>query len=424
QTVDLRSAHAIGQVSTGIITARTLTGSSVGGANFGAANQVAQLGDFTNTGGLLKLVDGRSLTITGTVLSTGTLALTSHAGMTFASNGKVTADGAGDAIVLVSDGTFTNARGADAVTASNAAGRWLIYTQAVGDASGSTAANSFNGLSGKSFYGSAYDFSNETLAVAPNAGNRFVYAYQPTLTVTPDSRIVTYDGSVPSTSATITGLVNGDLAADAWSGAATVSGATSRNVGIYVLTAGAGSLASDLNYAFAYGTGSLRIDPKVLTGALSADDKTYDRSTDATGVVTLAGVIAGDTVAAAGTYAFDDWNAGSGKTVTASGVTLSGGDAGNYSLGGVSSDTADIFKKAITGALTADDKTYDRSTDATGVVTLAGVIAGDTVGAAGTYAFDDWNAASGKAVTASGVTLSGGDAGNYSLGAVSSDTAD
>ncbi len=424
QTVDLRSAHAIGQVSTGIITAQTLTGSSVGGANFGAANQVAQLGDFTNTGGLLKLVDGRSLTITGTVLSTGTLALTSHAGMAFASTGKVTADGAGDAIVLASDGTFTNARGADAVTASNAAGRWLIYTQAVGDASGSTAANSFNGLAGKSFYGSAYDFSNETLAVAPNAGNRFVYAYQPTLTVTPVSQTVTYDGSVPSTSATITGLVNGDLAADAWSGAATVSGATSRNVGTYVLSAGAGTLASDLNYAFAYGTGSLRIDPKVLTGVLTANDKTYDRSTSATGVVTLSGVISGDTVGAAGTYAFDDWNAGTGKTVTASGVTLSGGDAGNYSLGAVSSDTADIFQKAITGALAANDKTYDRSTAATGVVTLAGVISGDTVGAAGTYAFGDWNAASGKTVTASGVTLSGGDAGNYSLGVVSSDTAD
>ncbi len=424
QTVDLRSAHAIGQVSTGIITAQTLTGSSVGGANFGAANQVTQLGDFTNTGGLLKLVDGRSLTITGTVLSTGTLALTSHAGMTFASTGKVTADGAGDAIVLASDGTFTNARGADAVTASNAAGRWLIYTQAVGNASGSTAANSFSGLAGKSFYGSAYDFSNEVLAVTPNAGNRFVYAYQPTLTVTPDSRIVTYDGSVPTTSATITGLVNGDLAADAWSGAATVSGATSRNVGTYVLSAGAGTLASDLNYAFAYGTGSLRIDPKVLTGVLTANDKTYDRSTSATGVVTLSGVISGDTVGAAGTYAFDDWNAGTGKTVTASGVTLSGGDAGNYSLGAVSSDTADIFQKAITGALAANDKTYDRSTAATGVVTLAGVISGDTVGAAGTYAFGDWNAASGKTVTASGVTLSGGDAGNYSLGVVSSDTAD
>ncbi|WP_198578623.1 hypothetical protein [Caulobacter hibisci] len=155
QTVDLRSAHAIGPVSTGIIAAQTLTGSSVGGANFGAANQVVQLGDFTNTGGLLKLLDDRSLTITEIVLSMGTLALTSHAGMTFASTGKVTADGAGDAIVLASDGTFTNARGADAVTASNAVGRWLIYPQAVGNASGSTAANSFNGLVGKSFYGSA-----------------------------------------------------------------------------------------------------------------------------------------------------------------------------------------------------------------------------------------------------------------------------
>ncbi len=423
QTVDLRSGGAITQTAAGVITAQRLTGSSVGGADFGAANQLAQLGDFSNAGGLFRLIDNRSLTIDGTVHSTGGVSLASHGGMTFSANGKVVADGAGDAVILASDGVFTNGRGADALTATNAAGRWLIYTQAFGDPAGSTAGNSFNGLAGKSFYGSAYDFGAETFAVAPNAGNRFVYAYQPILAVTPVSQVVTYNGAIPSVSATVTGLVNGDVAADAWSGTPVVSGATSKNAGTYVLTA-SGSLASDLNYGFSYGVGSLRIDPKTIGGLLTADDKTYDRSTVATGAVTLSGVVTGDDVSAAGAYAFADWNAGANKTVTASGVVLSGADAGNYVLSPLAAAQADIFRKVLTGALVANDKTYDGTTVATGSVGLTGVISGDTVSAGGAYAFADKNAAAGKTVTASGVTLSGADAGNYSLAGVSSDVAD
>jgi hypothetical protein len=93
------------------------------------------------------------------VLSTGTLSIASHGGMTIAGTGTVRANGAGDAVVLASDGVFTNARGADAVTAASGGGRWLIYTQAFGDPQGSTAGNTFNGLVGKSFYGAAYDFA-------------------------------------------------------------------------------------------------------------------------------------------------------------------------------------------------------------------------------------------------------------------------
>lgn len=422
QTVDLRSDQAIGQVSTGVITARKLTGSSVGGASFGAANQVAELGDFANTGGgLLKLVDGRSLTIGGTVFSAGTVSLASHGGMAFAGAGAVQADGTGDAVLLAVDGALANARGADAVTAAN--GRWLIYTQAVGDPLGA-ASNAFNGLAGKSFYGSAYDFSAETLAVAPNAGNRFVYGYQPTLAFTPDSQVVTYNGTVPGLSSSVTGLVNGDLPTDAWAGALVISGATSKNVGTYILIADVSGLTSDLNYAFAGGTGSLRIDAKVLGGVLDADDRTYDGTVAATGSIRLSGVVSGDVVSAAGTYAFADKTAGADKTVTASGVVLSGADAANYDLGPLATATADIFRKALSGALTASARTYDGTVAAAGVIGLTGVVAGDVVTASGTYAFADRTAGTGKTVTASGVALAGGDAANYDLGPVSSTAAD
>jgi hypothetical protein len=424
-TVDLRSDGTIGQNLAGLILAQKLTGSSVGAANFRAANEIVELGDFTNTGGLFKLVDNRALTVSGTVLSTGTLSIASHGGMTIAGTGTVRANGAGDAVVLASDGVFTNARGADAVTAASAGGRWLIYTQAFGDPQGSTAGNTFNGLSGKSYYGTAYDFAASGFTAGVNNGNRFVYAYQPTITVTPDSKIVTYDGAIPSLSATVTGLVNGDLFTDAWTGALVINGATSKNVGAYTLTAVTSGLTSDLNYAFAAGTpGSLRIDPKALNGVLAANDKTYDGATTATGSVSLTGVVTGDTVTASGTYAFADKNAGTGKTVTASGVTLAGADAGNYTLASTATDTADIAKKGLTGALTANNKTYDGTTTATGSIGLTGVLAGETVTASGAYAFADRNAGTGKTVTASGAVLAGVDAGNYSLTGVSAALAD
>ncbi|WP_165189581.1 beta strand repeat-containing protein [Caulobacter soli] len=125
------------------------------------------------------------LTIDGTVHGGNTVRVASHGGMTIAGTGKVQADGAGDAVILASDGVFTNARGADAVAAPN--GRWLIYSQAVGNPLGSTAGDSFNGLAGVRYFGSRYDFSTGLFSTTPGAGNRFVQAYRAALTVTADA---------------------------------------------------------------------------------------------------------------------------------------------------------------------------------------------------------------------------------------------
>ncbi len=72
-----------------------------------------------------------------------------------------------------------------------------------------------------------------------------------------------------------------------------------------------------------------------VTG-ITAADKVYDGNTTATlvGSGTLSGVIGGDDVTLGGTAAgtFDSANVGTGKTVTVSGLTLGGADAGNYTL--------------------------------------------------------------------------------------------
>ena len=137
-------------------------------------------------------------------------------------------------------------------------------------------------------------------------------------------------------------------------------------------------------------------------------------------------MVTGDTVGTSGTtFAFADKNAGVGKTVNVSGTTLTGTDAGNYTLTVPASTLADILAKAITASVSANNKTYDGTTAATGTVTLNGVVAGDSVGTSGaTFVFADKNAGTGKTVTVAGTTLTGADAGNYTLTVPASTLAD
>ena len=112
--------------------------------------------------------------------------------------------------------------------------------------------------------------------------------------------------------------------------------------------------------------------------------------------------------------------------MTLNGATLTGSDAGNYSLVTVASTTADITPKPITGSFTAADKEYDGNTDA--AVTdrsLDGTIDGDDVSlSGGTASFDDKNVGTDKDVTLSGASLSGADASNYTLSSVDKAKAD
>ncbi len=420
QTVDLRIENGgLGQPGAGLIVAGRLTGSSDGGVNLHADNRIAELGAFANAGGDFFLNVDQALSIVGLVDSTEAVIIQSHA-MTIASTGTVRSGAAGDAIKLASNGVFTNRSGADAVEASN--GRWLIYTQAFNDPSGSTAGDDYGGLGGKSYYGVGYDFDGN-FGGAINAGNRFVHAYRPVITFTPISKTVTYDGFIPGVGVTASGVLGRDIGADPYSGSPLLSGNTSKNVGTYLLTASLGSLVSDMNYDFAFGTGALIIDPKVLTGVVSAQNKTYDGTTAANGAIALTGVIAGDAVTVDALYAFADKNAGVGKTVTASGVALGGADAGNYVLSPVSTALANILRRDIAAIVTANDKTYDGARAATGTLVLNGVLAGDDLSITGDLLFADKNAGTGKLVSVGNAQISGADAGNYNV-VIGTDVAD
>jgi hypothetical protein len=191
------------------------------------------------------------------------------------------------------------------------------------------------------------------------------------------------------------------------------------------------------NYTLADNTATTTADIakasiSAITG-ISASNKTYDGNTTATldtSSIGFTGMVTGDGLTlASASGSFDDKNVGSGKTVTVSGLSLSGTDAGNYTLADSTvTTTADIAKAVISAisGITASNKTYDGNTTATldtSSTSFTGLVTGDALTIASASAsFDDKNAGSGKTVNVSGLSLSGADAGNYTLAVTTSMT--
>ena len=132
---------------------------------------------------------------------------------------------------------------------------------------------------------------------------------------------------------------------------------------IYTLHNGrGGGLAA--NYSLANGTATGQITPRALTVAgISASDKVYDGTTNATLILTnaaLAGNLDGTNVVLSttnATGAFADPNVGSNKPVQVSGLTLSGSATNNYAFSQPATN-ATITGKALNITAKADAKTY------------------------------------------------------------------
>src|SRR5262249_33052453 len=100
-----------------------------------------------------------------------------------------------------------------------------------------------------------------------------------------------------------------------------------------------------------------------------------------------------------------------------------GSAAGNYVLDSVATTTANITARTLTVTATGVNKTYDGTTAAT--VTLSDDRAsGDVLTAAYTTAsFTNKNVGTGKTVNVSGISISGTDAGNYTVNTTATATA-
>jgi hypothetical protein len=241
-----------------------------------------------------------------------------------------------------------------------------------------------------------------------------------------------YDGNASANvlTRTLTGVIAGDVVT-LTGGTAAYNNANVGNNKTVTLTGATLTGAGAGNYTLtSVNTTTASITAKSLTGSFTAGNKVYDTTTAATVLTqTLTGVLAGDVVNLTGGIAtFADANAGTGKTVTLVGATLTGAAAGNYSLASVGTTTANITRLGITGGFAADNKVYDGTANAVVLFTdLTGFFVGDDVfldDLTGTASFNNANAGLNKTVTLVGATLGGVDAGNYNLLSVATTTAD
>ena len=177
-------------------------------------------------------------------------------------------------------------------------------------------------------------------------------------------------------------------------------------------------------------TTTANITAKSLTTAsVTVADKSYDGSATATlSGCTLTGVISPDVVTcSAASASFADANVGTAKDVTATGITLAGDDAGNYTLSNTNATTtASITRKTLTAEVWAADKYYDGTSKAwIKQCALPGVVSPDVVTCSATDAsFAEAYIGKGILVTATGITLAGGDAAKYKLSSsIATDTA-
>jgi hypothetical protein len=278
----------------------------------------------------------------------------------------------------------------------------------------------YSRTSGETVKGGPYTIS-ATLSPADVLGNYdityntadFTITARP-ITVTADAQTKVYGEDDPALTQKVTrgNLMRGDQLSGA------LERAAGSNVGSYAITKG--SLTAGDDYDLTFIGASLTITAKELTGGFTADDKVYDGTTAA--AITsraLAGTIDGDDVRlTGGTATFADKHVGPNKTVTGTGFALGGTASGNYTLASATlTTTAAISPRTLNVTATGVDKVYDGSKGASVTLLTNDRVSGDDLTLGYSAAFDDKTVGTGKTVTVSGITISGGaDAGNYTLG--------
>jgi len=424
-TLSLIDGDGAGIGGSGTLTANQLAVRTAGMADLdGSAHQVSTLAADV---GSLTFRNGRALTVgsvdglTGVVAADTVDVRTSGATSDLTLAQRVSAGNAGNAqvgILLASSRNFVNNVGSNAV--QSVKGDWRVYST-------SPLADTRGGLSPN-----FKQYNATTASTVLGSGNGFLYSVAPSLTVGlagVTSKI--YDANTAASllegNFTFSGAIDGDTVGLNLSGMSASYNNKNVGTGKTVTAAGLALAGATQGGVAVYGyqlantstSGAIgTITPRsIAVSDLAATSKVYDGNTTASLGLGSA-VLAGDTVSLAGSGLFDTKNVGTAKNVTVSGLSLSGADASNYQLAATSGSlSADITLKTLTvGGATVANKVYDGGTVATvSAVALTGVISGDDVGTSATGAFDTRNVGTGKAVTVSGVSLTGSDAGNYTV---------
>ncbi len=206
-----------------------------------------------------------------------------------------------------------------------------------------------------------YAITQGTLAATPNylidfTGANLAITPAP-LEVVANPQTKVYGDPDPALTFAATGFRLGDTAAGVLSGALARAAGETVAGGPYAIVQG--TLAANPNYAIRFTGAGLAISPRPLSVALIGTvGRIYDATTlapVAPGNFQLTGVLAGDAVGVVAADArYDTPNVGTGKLVTATGLSLTGAAAGNYSLAGTVSAAIGTITPAPLTAVALD----------------------------------------------------------------------
>ncbi|MGA1379803.1 MAG: beta strand repeat-containing protein, partial [Chitinophagaceae bacterium] len=244
----------------------------------------------------------------------------------------------------------------------------------------------------------------------------------------PSSTQTTYgtSGTISQSSVSGTPTINYSISSSAPAGTISI---TSSGTVEYYSTTPAGSYSITITASNNYGTTSttisLVVNKKPLTvSGITVTTKTYNGTTSATlntSAATLVTPASGDAVTldvSGYTATFDTKNIGSAKPVTVTGLSLSGTDAGNYTLTQPSGLTGEITSKGLTITANDQSKTYGQANPAL-TITYAGFITGEDENTLTTKPTASTTATTTSNVGTYTITGSGGVSNNYTFNYVS-----
>lgn len=360
-------------------------------------------------GQLATLVAGQALALraAGDVITGAGQVSAGNGGISVRAGNDIVLGGAmtsGADIVLAAGGNFHN--DSAFVDPLQAAGRWLVYSTRPDQNTGDM-------VMGKDFfdYGIAFNPADPQPSWLPG-GNGLLYEVLPVIdgiTLAPLDQTIVYGNDIDrsisaatigSLGGTATGrlLVDGvevdagvfgitvpsvelsinpeDLLLDLNESVITRSGGGYINVGDYS-NAIVVSLVDDSGSSISLGIGGsadLSVLAREITlDQVSAADKVYDGSVDATLVLGSNGLLAGDIVSIGGVGVFNDRHVGTDKLITISNLDLLGADAGNYVLADTGASTrASITPRQLAISLADQSRAYNGTT-------LAELDAGDYI---------------------------------------------
>ncbi|WP_397589869.1 YDG domain-containing protein [Sphingorhabdus sp.] len=247
--------------------------------------------------------------------------------------------------------------------------------------------------------------------------NNTTSAITPFIVSLTGGRVYDATTSVAASTLTIGTLVNGEQLT--LSGTGTLTGTkdvgTAKTFDISTLALG-NNTGLAFNYTLVGGTRTADITRATIStvSGITATNKTYDSNDTATLVTsgaTFNGMFTNDVLnVATSTGVFNNARAAIGKTVSISGITLGGADAGNYTLTtSTASTSATIDPKALTVTALSQTKVYDSNTSVASSALNVGYGVSGLVGSESlsgvTLAYSDANV-SRQGGTATGTVLS------------------